>query len=295
MRAFLATTLIAVSPAIAALPAAADSLHWGVSFEADGLAALGVDDAGSGRKFAFGDFDLALRRGDFGLTAGVLGVVGKKHESYGALFWQGASGWKIEAGIPRPAYDAVVNGALIGALPRAALDRIDETHSFLTFATMTEKKFIPFGVTVRGDVGGAEVAASVHYEPDHEVTAASVAGAFARGAFRLEGAVEVVEDSGTEVNGKVKLAADLSPVILSVAAFNADANGGGSMVELAASWQATDRFSFTAFHDMRDGGAWPNRTGLSMRADFERGISLTAAGMHEGDDTLVGAYLGWRF
>lgn len=279
----------------APVPAGAQSSWPNGQFHGEGLIAGGSQRGGSDGGFLFGDFSLGVDIGRFEIGLGMLGVVGRRHETYATLGYHAPDGAVWSLGLPRPAFDHVAQGAVLHLLPHLAVDTIGETHSRLTFGAMTLSGYLPVGVAYERETDRGTHALSLHYLPSGGEIVAGAGFALKRGRLTWEGAVEVVSAGSTKVNGKLRLVTQAGRASFSAAYFNAPANGSGGIAEVAVDWKMSDRVLLTGFHDQAFGSGVPNRTGIAAQIDLGAKFIASVAAVRDGGSNVVGAYLGRRF
>ncbi|WP_143093024.1 hypothetical protein [Celeribacter neptunius] len=283
----LATGLLALS---LAAPLRAEPV-----FEKTGWIGLG---AASGQDEEFwlgGDTSWATTGDGLGLSFGGFGTVGRDHETYAALTYSLSDGNRIALGNPRPAFDLFARPQISDVLLPEALSRSATGFSRLTDGTLTKNDYLPYGLSY----GGAEMAVSLHYVEDYDVTVLSAGGSWALNNWRLESAVELVEGDGRAANAKLQGSVALGPGTFTGSLFYNEANDAPGAVEMAYRHPLNDRIALTElvsvpFEAPEDGVALLGAN-VYLRGSASLDLSAGYSGGADGGDGLAGAALRLDF
>ncbi|WP_425050720.1 hypothetical protein [Psychromarinibacter sp. S121] len=268
-------------------------------FRAEGWVALGATDRIPGSApFVAGDLLLSLGVGrtplSFELGAyGYLNKTDTPHETYGALAWT-FPGAKVSAGVVKPAYDSFAPSALDKILPTLGAERATMTRSEATWGAMFDG-YLPLGARLDASLGPVDFAVSAHREKSRKVTIVAVGAAWSQGAWTFSGAVDGDLDHDTGTHAKLAALWTGARMTAGAAVFVPDSATLPDLFEVSGSYAVTPDFGLSGVVQVPlDGSA--STLAVSGRYQLANGIGVNlGAGLEDGDDTAVSAYLDWRF
>jgi hypothetical protein len=229
--------LLAMLVAIISLPVAAQ-----IQTSGDGQVALGAQAQSS---FAFGNFTLAAGQGRWRGRLGMFGVVGRLHETYADIAYDGGS-WQIAGGFPRPAFDGFAAPVLMDLAPRLALEQIATGYSRATYGTMVLPKYLPYGVQITGQISGVDYAASVHIVPDYGDIIAGIGARGGQDALHWDIAAELVQAGNDMIwNAKIGLSTVHKDWAAGLALYHAKANGDPDQIAFWGRFDARQDLQLT--------------------------------------------------
>lgn len=244
----------------------------------------------------FADFTFSFGEGAIRTEIGWFGMVGRLHETYGALTY-GRNQSKVSVGFPRPVYDGFAQTRLIDKQPREGLDHIWMSGSRATYGAMTIDGYLPYGARYDGQIRGVDVAASVHGVTGSDEIIIGIGAGLSLGDWALASGIEVTELGGDfSTNAKVRAERQFTGYSLGGAYYHPEANDGADHLEGYASFHPTQHLGIEAVAILPLSGADQPTYGASVQYDVGYGLALRASAIHpEATRDTLGLALRWAF
>lgn len=277
-----------------AVPARADISRYA---RGQGHLDLGVRILPSGTSYhEYGDFTLSFGEKAIRTEIGWFGMVGRQHETYGALTYSRGQA-KISIGFPRPAYDTFAPTKLIDTQPRDGLNYIWMSGSRATFGVMTIDDYLPYGARYDGRVGDMDFAASIHAVTGSDEVIVGLGAGLERNDWVLNAGLEVTELGGYfSTNAKLMAERQFAGFSVGGAYFHPDANGKSDHFEGYATFEPARDVELSTVAIFPLSGADQPSFGASMQVQIGHGLALRASAISPmGLRDTAGLALRWSF
>lgn len=285
--------LTALTFALASLATAsqADTGRSDTWITGDGWIALGASTVEDQDLWFGGDGTWSTTWDGLGLSFGAFGTLGRTHETYGALSYSLSTGERFEIGNPRPAYDLYARPMISDVMLPEALRRTGAGFSRLTDGTLTEDKYLPYGLSY----ANSNVATSLHYVDEYDTTVLGLGGGWEAGAWRIEAALEYISGPSDDANAKLQGSRALGAGQMTGTLSYNEANDAPTALELAYRHPVSDGISLTEmvsvpFEDPEDGVAL-----LGANIYLRGSTSLDLSGGYGAGDGLANAAIRFEF